>query len=191
MNKYVFDSCVLYATTAGGFSTNELDTLFSKFTDEAKLGVNDDGVTFTLEQELHQITEAGDNDRAVVGRERIVSCKGNVEGTINVFDKNLFEMCSLVKAENSSTKYDVYVPQTGIIPESAYKDIAVVGTTATGVDMCVIVHNCYNESGFSLDSKSKDEAVCKVKFVGRIKQEDKGINFTSKPVEIITLKETE
>ena len=51
--------------------------------------------------------------------------------------------------------------------------------------------NCYNESGFSLDSKSKDEAVCKVKFVGRIKQEDKGINFTSKPVEIITLKETE
>ena len=98
-------------------------------------------------------------------------------------------MCSLVKAENKSTKYDLWTPTVGIIPESAYTDIALVGTTTTGVDMCIIVHNCYNEEGFSLDSKAKDEAVCKVKFTGRIKQEDKEIGSTAKPVEIITLKE--
>lgn len=190
MKKYIFDSCVLYAS-AEGFSTDELDTLFSKFTQETKLGVNDDGVSFTLEQELHQITEAGDNDRAVVGRERIISCKGTIEGTINVFDDTLFKMCSLKKdTSNKSTKYDLWIPEVGIISEDTYVDIALVGRTTTGNDLCIIVHNCYNEEGFSIDSKSKDEAVCKVKFVGRIKEADKDIDAKVVPAEIITLKAT-
>lgn len=190
MKKYIFDSCVLYAS-AEGFSTDELDTLFSKFTQETKLGVNDDGVSFTLEQELHQITEAGDNDRAVVGRERIISCKGTIEGTINVFDDTLFKMCSLKKdTSNKSTKYDLWIPKTGVISEDAYVDIALVGRTTTGNDLCIIVHNCYNEEGLSIDSKSKDEAGCKVKFVGRIKEADKDIDAKAVPVEIITLKAT-
>ena len=190
MKKYIFDSCVLYAS-AEGFSTGELDTLFNKFTQETKLGVNDDGVSFTLERELHQITEAGDNDRAVVGRERIISCKGTIEGTINVFDDTLLKMCSLKKdTSNKSTKYDLWIPEVGIISEDTYVDIALVGRTTTGNDLCIIVHNCYNEEGLSIDSKSKDEAVCKVKFVGRIKEADKDIDAKAVPVEIITLKTT-
>lgn len=191
MKRYVFDSAVLYGTIAGGFVTDDITALVAKFTEANRLGCNDEGVSFTMNQELHSISEAGDNERGVIGRERMISCTGTIEGSINVFDKTLFEMCSLVKdTENTDTKYDVYIPNSSIIDESAYRDIALVGTTTTGQDMIIVCHNCLNEEGFSMDTKAKDEAVCKVKFTGRIKQEDKAFGVNAKPVEIIIPKET-
>ena len=87
------------------------------------------------------------------------------------------------KQENSSSKYDVYKVEEGII--NSYKDVVMVATNkATEKAQIIILHNAYN-SNLSLETKGSDDGSCKLEFASAYDKE----NLNKVPYEICTLKE--
>lgn len=183
MKGIIFDSCEMYYDTFS--DTSNLDTLVAKLTDANKLATSDGGVKFTCTHEIHDIPFARLNEKKVKGNQRVLKVEATVEGEVLTFNSKLMDMSLMTKETNSSTKYDVYRPNSGFIPEAKYKDLAVVGTSTEGKDVIILLHNTYN-SELALDSGDSDEGRIAVKFEAHY---DKAA-LDKVPVEVLILKES-
>ena len=159
MNEIVWDSATLYY---GKFDLTNIDTLMTQL-EGKELGLSDGGVTFTSTPEIRQIPVQGHLDRKLKGFERIIKVDGKVEGEILVVNKNTLEMSLYKKESTTSTKYDKYVPHTGIIEDDMYGDLLVVGTTTGEVPVIVHIQNTYNTE-LALETADKEEGKVKINF---------------------------
>lgn len=180
LNNVIFDSAMLYY---GDFDLTNIDTFLESLKGK-ELGLSDGGVTFSSTPEIRQIPVAGHLDRKLKGYERIIKVDGKVEGEILPINKALLEMSLFKKETITSTKYDKYVPVTGVIGDAQYKDLLLVGTTG-GEAVIVHIMNTYNNV-LSLETKDKEEGKVKVSFESAY---DPSTNKV--PVEVYVPKETE
>ena len=159
LNHIVWDSATLYY---GKFDLTNIDTLTAQL-EGKELGLSDGGVTFTSTPEIRQIPVQGHLDRKLKGFERIIKVDGKVAGEILALNKSVLEMSLYKKETITSTKYEKYVPHTGVIEDDMYGDLLVVGTTTGDVPVIVHIQNTYNTE-LPLDTKDKEEGKIKVNF---------------------------
>ena len=159
INQVVWDSATLYY---GKFDLTNIDTLMEQLQGK-ELGLSDGGVTFTSTPEIRQIPVQGHLDRKLIGFERIIKVDGKVEGEILVVNKNTLEQSLYKKESTTSTKYDKYVPHTGIIEDDMYGDLLVVGTTTGEVPVIVHIQNTYNTE-LALETADKEEGKVQINF---------------------------
>lgn len=160
LSKVIFDSAMLYY---GKFDLTDVDNLISSL-EGKELGLSDGGITFTSTPEIRQIALAGTLGRKIKGYEVIVKNDGKVEGEVIPINQSLLEMSLMEKdTTHTSNKYDKYVPSRGIIKDSQYNDLLVVGTTASEDSIIILMENTYN-SAISLTTAEKNEGKVKVSF---------------------------
>lgn len=159
LSKVIFDSAMLYY---GDFNLENADTLLEEL-EGKELGLSDGGITFTSTPEIRQIPVAGALERKLKGYERIIKVDGKVEGEIVVINNDTLEMSLMEKAETTSTKYDKYVPCTGVIKDDKYKSLLVVGTTGSGEAIIIHLKNTYN-SVMEVSTTDKEEGKAKISF---------------------------
>ena len=178
-----FGSGLIYLVDS--FDVSSLDTeITSKLIDTNLLLLTDDGVNFEEEKEIFLTQLAGFNEKRVKGYETVVRAEGKISGTGRLVNSKLLEASLYKKQENSSTKYDVYKVEEGII--NSYKDVVMVATNkATEKAQLIILHNAYN-SNLSLETKGSDDGSCKLEFASAYDKE----NLNKVPYEICTLKES-
>ncbi|MGL5440795.1 MAG: hypothetical protein ACRDA4_10535 [Filifactoraceae bacterium] len=183
MKQVVFDSCDLFY---GDFKDiTNIDTLITKLTPETRLATSDGGVKFACTHDIHDIPFAKLNGKKVKGNQRVLKVEASIEGEVLVINKKLLDMSLFRTETNTSTKYDVYRPVSGVIEDAKYKDLVLVGTGVTGQDLLVLLHNTYN-SEFAIDSSDGDEAKSAVKFEAHYDKAD----LNKVPVEVLVLKDT-
>ena len=161
LNDVIFDSAMLYYTD---FDTSNLETAIASLKGH-ELGLSDGGVTFSSEPEIRDIPFAGALERKIKGYQRILKTTGKIEGQILPINADLLTMSLYKKDTVTSVTYDKYIPTTGLIADSYYKDLVLVGTTADETDIIIVIRNTYN-SAFNLDTKDKEEGKIKVAFEG-------------------------
>ena len=159
LNDIVWDSAMLYY---GKFNLSDVDTLMTQL-EGKELGLSDGGVKFTSTPDIRKIPVQGHLDRKLKGFERILKVDGKVEGEILVINKNTLQMSLYKKQSTSSTKYDKYVPHTGIIEDDMYGDLLVIGTTTGEVPVIAHIENTYN-SELTLETADKEEGKIKINF---------------------------
>jgi hypothetical protein len=180
--EVVFDQASLYY--GKDIDLTNIDTVLDNL-DKYMLGLSDGGVKFKETRKVRDIPFAGSLDRPIKNFQRVLSAGGEVEGEVLIVNKELLEMSLYEKGTTTSTKYDKYISKTGIIPESAYGTLLMVAKKGSE-QFIIVLKNCYNENGMSIDSKDKEEAVVKVKFTACISSP----TDTSAPVEIYIPKPT-
>ena len=168
------------------FDLAQLDTeITSKLIEANLLLITDDGTNFEEEKEIHGTTLAGLNEKKVKGLENVVRAEGKISATGRLVNKKLLEASLYAKESNSSEKYDVYRVKEGLIDDSAYSDVVMVGMNKSNEKaQIVVLHNAYN-ANLSIETKGSDDGSCKVEFISTYDIE----NLNKTPYEIITLKE--
>lgn len=168
------------------FDLAQLDTeITSKLIEANLLIITDDGTNFEEEKELHNTSFAGTNEKRVKGLENVVRAEGKISATGRLVNKKLLEASLYAKESNSSEKYDVYRVKEGLIDDSAYSDVVMVGMNKSNEKaQIVVLHNAYNVN-LSIETKGSDDGSCKVEFISTYDIE----NLNKTPYEIITLKE--
>lgn len=167
------------------FDLESLDTeITSKLIEANLLLVTDDGTNFEEEKTIHFTTLAGFNEKRVKGFENVVKAEGKISATGRLVNKKLLEASLYAKESNTSEKYDVYRVKEGLIDDSAYSDVVMVGMNkANEKAQIVVLHNAYN-TNLSVETKI-DDGSCKVEFVSAYDY----ANLNKTPYEVITLKE--
>ncbi|SCJ00062.1 Uncharacterised protein [uncultured Clostridium sp.] len=168
------------------FDLAQLDTeITSKLIEANLLIITDDGTNFDEEKTMHSTPLAGFNEKRVKGFENITKAEGKISATGRLVNKKLLEASLYVKESNSSEKYDVYRVKEGLIEDSAYSDVVMVGMNKSNEKaQIVVLHNAYN-TNLSIETKGSDDGSCKVEFVSAYDY----ANLNKTPYEIITLKE--
>ena len=168
------------------FDLAQLDTeITSKLIESNLLLLTDDGTNFEEEKEIHTTTLAGFNEKKVKGFENVVRAEGKISATGRLVNKKLLESSLYVKESNESSTYDVYRIKEGIIEDSLYSDIVMVGRNKSNEKaQIVVLHNAYN-ANLSIETKVSEDESCKVEFTSTYDIE----NLNKTPYEIITLKE--
>lgn len=159
LNDIVWDSAMLYY---GKFNLSDVDTLMTQL-EGKELGLSDGGVKFTSTPDIRKIPIQGHLDRKLKGFERILKVDGKVEGEILVINKNTLQMSLYKKETITSSKYEKYVPHTGIIEDDMYGDLLVIGTTTGEVPVIAHIENTYN-SELTLETADKEEGKIKINF---------------------------
>ena len=177
-----FGSGLIYLVDS--FDVAQLDTeITSKLIDTNLLLLTDDGLILRKKRDF-STQLAGFNEKRVKGYETVVRAEGKISGTGRLANSKLLEASLYKKQENSSTKYDVYKVEEGVI--NSYKDVVMVATNkATEKAQIIILHNAYN-SNLSLETKGSDDGSCKLEFASAYDKE----NLNKVPYEICTLKES-
>ncbi|MGL5327876.1 MAG: hypothetical protein ACRDD7_01320, partial [Peptostreptococcaceae bacterium] len=169
------------------FDTSALDTeITSKLIEANKLCCKADGVEVEVATEIKQSEVAGFQGKKVSGFERALRTEGKVSGTAFILNTKLLNSTILEKTTNASTKFDGYAFKEGIIKDTAYNDVVVVGTTAEeGKDHLIVLRNCLNESGFKLSTEEEGDAGSEFEMVTRYSV----ANLKQVPVEVFVPKE--
>lgn len=150
-----------------GVDLTSIDTLdFTTLTDKL-LGITTGGLSFSAKAKIKEIDFNGKLDKSVKGMERVTGWDVKVETeSLELSDKVL--SMSLLTKGTGTTKYDVYTGVEGLLQDSNYSNIIVVGTvTATEEPVIIEVKNVFNTEGFNFKGKDKDESSYKMSFEPR------------------------
>lgn len=180
----LFGTANIYLVPSFGLA--QLDTeITSKLIEANLLIITDDGTNFEEEKEIHGTSLAGLNEKKVKGLENIVRAEGKISATGRLINKKLLEASLYSKETNTSTKYEVYRVKEGLIEDSSYCDVVMVGNNKSNEKaQIVVLHNAYNNN-LSIETKGSDDGSCKVEFISSYDLAD----LSKVPYEIITLKE--
>lgn len=147
MKRFIIDVPTIYVGTIT--DPSELATLEGK-----ELGLSKDGIKLSFEPNIREIEFDGKLERKIKGMERILSwnCSAETKG-LELSDKAL--EFSLIKKDSTFTnaKYEKYVPSN----EIEYQDIVIVGKMHGSEPIVVVMKNCFNPDGCSIETKDAEE----------------------------------
>lgn len=167
------------------FDLSKLDEeITTKLIDANLLACTDDGTNFEEEKEIYNSSFAGQNGKAVKGFDHVVRAEGKISGTGRLVNQKLLEASLYKKETNSSTKYEVYSVEEGVIADSCYRDVVMVAMNkANDMGTIVLLQNAYNTS-LSIETKSAEDGTCKLEFVSHYDL----ANLDKVPYKVIPLK---
>lgn len=143
----------------GNFSNISADDTFIKTLADKLLGVTQDKISVSIKPKIRQIKNAA---MKVKGWETIDEWDAKITGELLDFNEKLLE-ASLFKQVKDSDKIH-YETVQGLIDESNYKDLLIVGKNISGNPIIVHVKNTYNTAGITLDLVGKSDAAVKFEF---------------------------
>ena len=147
MKRFVLDACSIYVGTIE--DPSDLSSLADKL-----LGLTNGGVTITATPNVRQIEFDGKRERRIKDMNRILGweCGAETKG-LEINESSL--TLSLIEKEDSFTneKYERFKPSNNI----SYKDLIIVGQLHGTEPMIVVLKDCFNESGFSLETSDSTE----------------------------------
>lgn len=147
MKRFIIDCPTLYVGTIN--DPSDLTSLDGK-----ELGLTKDGLKLALEPNIREIEFDNKLGRKMKDMERILSwnCSAEAKG-LELSDKALD--FSLIKKDSTFTnaKYEKFVPSNDI----AYQDIVIVGKMHGSEPIVVIMKNCFNPDGCSIETKDSEE----------------------------------
>lgn len=161
--QYIIDSATVYY---GVIATETVDTLLASL-EGKELGISKGGIKIELKPEIRNVEFDGALDRNVKGMQRITKWDVKGEGDILEFNPKVLE-ASLFEKDSSitSTKYDVYKPQSSIV-DADYGTMVIVGQLQNSdTPIIFVLDNTFNMEGITIDTKDKDEAAFKMSFEG-------------------------
>lgn len=147
MKRFVLDACSIYVGTIE--KPDDLTGLTDKL-----LGLTNGGVTVTAAPNVRQIEFDGKRERRIKDMNRILGWDCGVETKgLELNESSL--VLSLLEKDSSytDTTYERFKPSNQI----SYKDLIVVGQLHGSKPMIVVLKNCFNESGFSLETSDSSE----------------------------------
>lgn len=175
------DNATLYV---GTFDTTDLDTFITSLTADKKLGLGKDSIKFSATPNITEYDFAGKKDAKVADMQSIENWEVSVEGDCLDFNENCITVCGLEKEvleTGSSTTYNKYVPVIGDM-EDNMKDFVVVGKVKGSTNVvAILVKNCFNTDGISLEFADKDNNAFKLTLQAHYKIDA----LTTPPFEII------
>lgn len=143
----------------GNFSSISADDTFIKTLADKLLGVTQDKVSVSIKPKIRQIKNAA---MKVKGWETIDEWEVKITGELLDFNEKLLE-ASLFKQVKDSEKVH-YETVQGLIDESNYKDLLIVGKNISGNPIIVHVKNTYNNAGITMDLVGKSDSAVKFEF---------------------------
>lgn len=123
--------------------------------DGKELGMTSDGLKLSFVPNIREIEFDGRNGRKIKDMERILSWDCSAETKGLELSDDVLEF-SLIKKDNTytNTDYDKFVPARDI----TYQDVIIVGKVhGSNKPVVVVIKNCYNPEGVSLETKDSDE----------------------------------
>lgn len=147
MERFIIDVPTFYVATID--DPSELASLKGK-----ELGISKDGVKLAFEPNIREIEFDGKLGRKIKGMERILgwNCSAETKG-LELSDTALD--FSLIKKDSTFTnaKYEKFIPSN----EIEYQDIVIVGKMHGSDPIVVVMKNCFNPDGCSIETKDSDE----------------------------------
>lgn len=160
------------AVYIGNFSEIQATSEFVKTLAEKMLGVFKDKMTISAKPKIRPIKNAAGK---VKGWQTIDQWDVKITGDLLDFNSKLLET-SLFKKESNGR----YTAQVGIIEESNYTDVLIVGENNKGEYNIILVRDVFNTEGLSFDLKGKDEAGFKLSLENVYK------DIKTVPIEVFT-----
>lgn len=152
MKRFVLDACTIHLGTV------ETPSDLSKLTE---LGLTNGGVTINITPNVREIEFDGKRERKIKDMSRILGYEAGVETSgLEINEESL--SLSLIKKDATfitDENYKKYVPSNTV----EYKDLVVVGQLHGSKPMIVVLKNCFNEDGFSLETADSSEGTYSLK----------------------------
>lgn len=147
MERFIIDVPTFYVGTIT--DPSELVSLEGK-----ELGMSKDGVKLAFEPNIREIDFDGKLGRKIKGMERILgwNCSAETKG-LQLSDTALD--FSLIKKDSTFTnaKYEKFIPSN----EITYTDIVIVGRMHGSDPIVVVMKNCFNPDGCTIETKDSEE----------------------------------
>lgn len=147
MERFIIDCPTLYTGTIT--DPSELASLEGK-----ELGLSKDGIKLAFEPNIREIEFDGRLGRKIKDMERILSwnCSAETKG-LELSDTAL--NFSLIKKDSTFTnlKYEKFIPSN----EITYADIVIVGKMHGSEPIVVVMKDCFNPDGCSIETKDGEE----------------------------------
>lgn len=147
MERFIIDVPTFYVGTIT--DPSDLTGLEGK-----ELGVSKDGVKLAFEPNIREIEFDGKLGRKIKGMERILgwNCSAETKG-LELSDTALD--FSLIKKDSTFTngEYEKYTPSNQI----TYTDIVIVGRMHDSSPIVVVMKNCFNPDGCTIETKDSEE----------------------------------
>ena len=152
MKRFVLDACTIYIGTVE--DPSNLSGL-------KELGLTNGGVTINITSDVRQIEFDGKRGRRIKDMSRILGYEVGVESKGLEINEESLELSLIKKADvlSDSGSYTTYVPSNEVM----YKDLVVVGQMHGAKPMVVVLKNCFNEDGFSLETSDSNEGTYSLK----------------------------
>lgn len=153
MERFVLDACSIYVGTIT--TPEDLSSLENQL-----LGLTNGGVTVTAVPIVRQIEFDGKKERRIKDMNRILGWNCGVETKGLELNEASLTLSLLEKDETySGTKYDRFNPSNKV----SYKDLIVVGQLHQSSPIIIVLKDCFNEDGFSLETSDSKEGTYSLK----------------------------
>lgn len=151
MKRFQLDACTIHLGTIEDPSD---------LSDLVELGLTNGGVTINITPNVRQIEFDGRRDRRIKDMSRVLGYEVGVE--TKGLEINMESLAlSLLKKDTDFTDdvYEKYVPSNTV----EYKDLVVIGQLHGTKPAVVVLKNCFNEDGFSLETSDGSEGTYSLK----------------------------
>lgn len=157
-----------------------IEKIMKQIQDTNKIGLGKDSIKFEAKPSITSYDYAGKGDNDVKDFEEITGWSAKLTGDVLDLNEKLFNMSLMELQTDTNNKFKRYAPKE-VLDGSEYEDVLAVGTIKGTEDpIVIVVRNCFNEDGCTLEFKDKDNASASLTFVGK-----KDIKNNSKAFEII------
>lgn len=120
-----------------------------------ELGMTSGGLKLSFVPTTHDIEFDNRNGRKIKDMSRVLAWECSAEATGIELSEKMLDFSLLKKSGDNLNGYNKFVPSN----EVTYQDIVIVGKLhETNKPAVVVMKNCFNENGLSLDTKDSDEA---------------------------------
>lgn len=153
MKRFLLDACSIYVGTIE--TPDDLTSLT-----DSLLGLTNGGVTVTAVPNVRQIEFDGKRERRIKDMNRILGWDCGVETKgLELNESSL--ILSLLEKDSDYTgdTYERFKPSNQI----SYKDLIVVGQLHRSKPMIVVLKDCFNEDGLSLETSDSNEGTYTLK----------------------------
>lgn len=153
MKRFLLDACSIYVGTIE--TPDDLTSLT-----DSLLGLTNGGVTVTAVPNVRQIEFDGKRERRIKDMNRILGWDCGVETKgLELNESSL--ILSLLEKDSDYTgdNYERFKPSNQI----SYKDLIVVGQLHRSKPMIVVLKDCFNEDGLSLETSDSNEGTYTLK----------------------------
>lgn len=149
MKRFILDTPTIYVGTVE--DPGDIATLEGK-----ELGLSKDGIKLAFESNVREIDFDGKLGRKIKGMERILgwNCSAETKG-LELSDKAL-KLSLIVKDESVFSMaggYEKFIPSNEIV----YSDIVIVGKMHGSKPVVVVMKNCFNPDGLTIETKDSEE----------------------------------
>lgn len=156
IKKLLVDNASIYIDVdLASIDTVDIATLSAKFLGQCKGGLD-----FEAKPTIREIEFDGKMDRKIKGAERVTGWDVQASTEALEFSDKVLSLSLFAKDSSiTSTKYDVYKGVQGMLSDSNYHNIIIVGTeTGTSTPVIIELKNIINTDGFTFTAEELNEA---------------------------------